>query len=96
MLDPLVGSEQKRIGVNMSALSEHYAGKECPGDSTQMKSTPAMCQRIRELMTDPRDDYDRAVECVVDDLERLVREIKFTIASTSDPIAKQRLTEVLR
>ena len=55
----------------MSALSEHYAGKECPGDNS-MKSTQAMRDRIRELMGREQDDYDRAVECVLDDLERLL------------------------
>ena len=36
-----------------------------------MRSTPEMRARIRELMTDPQDDYDRAVECVLDDIEVL-------------------------
>jgi len=36
-----------------------------------MKSTPEMRARIRELMTDPQDDYDRAVECVLNDFEAL-------------------------
>lgn len=39
-----------------------------------MKSTQAMRDRIRELMTDPQDDYDRAVECVLDDLESFLVE----------------------
>ena len=37
-----------------------------------MKSTQAMRDRIRELMTDPIDDYDRAVLCALDDLEHLL------------------------
>ncbi|MCS3690886.1 hypothetical protein [Bradyrhizobium elkanii] len=37
-----------------------------------MKSTPEMRARIRELMTNPQDDYDRAVECVLDDLDELI------------------------
>jgi len=36
-----------------------------------MRSTPEMRARIRELMTDPQDDYDRAVECVLNDFEAL-------------------------
>lgn len=39
-----------------------------------MKSTQAMRDRIRELMTEPQDDYDRAVECVLDDLESILDE----------------------
>lgn len=38
-----------------------------------MKSTQAMRDRIRELMSREQDDYDRAVECVLDDLEALLR-----------------------
>lgn len=37
-----------------------------------MKSTPEMRARILELMTDPQDDYDRAVECVLVDLGELI------------------------
>jgi hypothetical protein len=37
-----------------------------------MKSTQAMRNRIRELMTNPQDDYDRAIECVLDDLEAVL------------------------
>ncbi|MBR1032729.1 hypothetical protein [Bradyrhizobium liaoningense] len=37
-----------------------------------MKSTQAMRDRIRELMGRYQDDYDRAVECVLDDLESLI------------------------
>lgn len=37
-----------------------------------MKSTPEMRARIRELMTSPIDDYDRAVGCVLDDLEHML------------------------
>jgi hypothetical protein len=38
-----------------------------------MKSTQAMRDRARELMSKERDDYDRAFECVLDDLEGLLR-----------------------
>ena len=34
-----------------------------------MKSTKAMRDRIRELMPKAWDDYDRAVDCVLEDLE---------------------------
>ncbi len=34
-----------------------------------MKSTQAMRDRIRDLITEPQDDYDRAVECVLDDMD---------------------------
>lgn len=37
-----------------------------------MKSTQAMRNRIRELTDTVRDDYDRAVLCVVDDLEAML------------------------
>lgn len=37
-----------------------------------MKSTPEMRARIRELMRPAQDDYDRAVACVLDDLESLI------------------------
>jgi hypothetical protein len=37
-----------------------------------MKSTQAMRDRIRELMQREQDDYDRAVECVLDDLEGML------------------------
>ena len=36
-----------------------------------MKSTPAMRARIRELMSNEQDDYDRAVECLLNDFEAL-------------------------
>lgn len=38
-----------------------------------MKSTQAMRDRCRELSNSERDDYDRAVICVLDDLEALLR-----------------------
>jgi len=41
-----------------------------------MKSTPEMRARILELMTDPIDDYDRAVECVLRDLESFLAEVE--------------------
>ncbi|QUS40544.1 hypothetical protein RPMA_18170 [Tardiphaga alba] len=37
-----------------------------------MKSTQATRDRVRELMSKEMDDYDRAVECVLDDLEGLL------------------------
>lgn len=40
-----------------------------------MKSTQAMRDRIRELMAQERDDYDRAVECVLDDFEALLAKL---------------------
>lgn len=40
-----------------------------------MKSTQAMRDRIRELCCAEPDDYERAVECVIDDLEALLAEI---------------------
>jgi hypothetical protein len=36
-----------------------------------MKSTQAMRDRCRELSKPDRDDYDRAVICIIDDLEAL-------------------------
>lgn len=36
-----------------------------------MKSTPAMRARIYELMGSEIDDYDRAVKCVLEDVEAL-------------------------
>jgi len=36
-------------------------------------STPEMRARLRELATPPRDDFDRAVNIVVDDFNRLYR-----------------------
>jgi hypothetical protein len=36
-----------------------------------MKSTQAMRDRCRELSKPDRDDYDRAVICIIDDLETL-------------------------
>jgi hypothetical protein len=36
-----------------------------------MKSTQAMRDRCRELSKPDRDDYDRAVICILDDLEAL-------------------------
>lgn len=36
-------------------------------------STPEMRARLRELATPPRDDFDRAVNIVVDDFDRLYR-----------------------
>ncbi len=38
-----------------------------------MKSTQAMRDSVRELMSREQDDYDRAVECVLDDLEGMLR-----------------------
>jgi hypothetical protein len=41
-----------------------------------MKSTQAMRDRIRELMPKAWDDYDRAVGCVLDDLEQTLARIE--------------------
>jgi hypothetical protein len=49
-----------------------------------MKSTPAMRARIRELMGKEQDDYDRAVECVLDDIETLEAALRFML---TDPPA---------
>ena len=43
---------------------------------SRMKSTPAMRERCRELSHPNLDDYDRAVICIIDDLEALLRWIK--------------------
>jgi len=40
--------------------------------ATSLRSTQAMRDRIRELMSREQDDYDRAVEYVLDDLEKLL------------------------
>ena len=49
-----------------------------------MKSTKAMRDRIRELMPKAWDDYDRAVDCVLEDLETsLVRIEALEGASTA-------------
>jgi hypothetical protein len=49
-----------------------------------MKSTPAMRARIRELMSNEQDDYDRAVECVLDDFEALEAVLRQIIDSVHD------------
>lgn len=57
---------------------------KCSGDDSScttgppMESTQAMRDRIRELST-ISDDYDRAVLCVLNDLEALVSEKRVTI-----------------
>ena len=38
-----------------------------------MKSTQAMRDRCRELSKPHHDDYDRAVICILDDLEAMLR-----------------------
>ena len=43
----------------------------CPAESA-----PPMLARIRELAEPPRDDFDRAVMCVVRDLEKLLKLIE--------------------
>lgn len=41
----------------------------------QLRSTRAMRDRARELSrTDGHDDYDRAVLCIIDDLEALLQQ----------------------
>ena len=51
-----------------------------------MKSTPAMRARIRELMSNEQDDYDRAVECVLDDFEALEAALRVF----ADPLSWRR------
>ncbi|MDE5451353.1 hypothetical protein GWE18_00485 [Bradyrhizobium sp. CSA112] len=41
-----------------------------------LKSTQAMRDRCRELSNAERDDYDRAVICIIDDLEAILMEGK--------------------
>jgi hypothetical protein len=48
----------------MTRVNQNKSDEVC-----SMKSTQAMRDRIRELMNREQDDYDRAVECVLDDLE---------------------------
>jgi hypothetical protein len=45
--------------------------------TTPLKSTPEMRARIRELATD-RDDFDRAVLMVLDDIDALLRSQQLT------------------
>lgn len=44
-----------------------------PTAGQPLKSTQAMRDRCRELSNGERDDYDRAVLCILDDLESLLR-----------------------
>jgi len=55
-----------------------------------MKSTQAMRDRIRELMTDPIDDYDRAVLCVLNELEQMLNEPQRSAGKESDVVAELR------
>ena len=55
-----------------------------------MKSTPAMRARIRELMNNEQDDYDRAVECVLDDFEALEAALR-KVRSYNVDIAAERI-----
>ena len=62
-----------------------------------MKSTPAMRARIRELMNNEQDDYDRAVECVLDDFEALeaaLREIETICVESAGDCRKRMGTRV--
>ncbi len=64
-----------------------------------IKSTQAMRDRIRELMNREQDDYDRAVECVVDDLEALMialRRIRSLHEKNVSKYAKQIVNEALQ
>jgi len=64
-----------------------------------MKSTQAMRDRIRELMSREQDDYDRAVECVVDDLEALMtalRRIRSLDEKNVQKYAQQIASEALQ
>jgi len=49
-----------------------------------MRSTPEMRARIRELMTYPHDDYDRAVECALNDFEALEAALAMIVLSSKD------------
>ena len=55
-----------------------------------MKSTQAMRDRIRELSAPERDDYDRAVLCVLDDLEALLRPRPLDHSGHKDYCTKDR------
>lgn len=41
-----------------------------------MKSTPEMRARLRDLTKPERDDYDRAVECVLDDFDAMIIQVE--------------------
>jgi hypothetical protein len=58
-----------------------------------MKSTKAMRDRIRELMPKAWDDYDRAVDCVLEDLETSLVRIEALEAALrvfADPLSWRR------
>ena len=57
-----------------------------------MKSTQAMRDRIRELATPERDDFDRAVLAVVDDLEA----IKLSLGQTECQELKRYLPDLVK
>ena len=50
----------------------------------QMKSTKAMRDRIRELMPKAWDDYDRAVDCVLEDFVAMETRIEALEAALRD------------
>ena len=53
-----------------------------------MKSTKAMRDRIRELMPKAWDDYDRAVDCVLEDLETSLVRIEALEKALRDVLAE--------
>ena len=57
-----------------------------------MKSTPAMRARIRELMGNEQDDYDRAVECVLDDIEALEAARAVDLQTCADQLEQNTAT----
>lgn len=75
----------------------HYLMSGC----RDMKSTPAMRARVRELAESPRDDFDRAILAVLDDVEGPLR-LALLDCQTLTPIlltgeqAIERLQEINR
>ena len=57
-----------------------------------MRSTPEMRARIRELMTGPQDDYDRAVECVLNDFEALEAARAVDLQTCADQLEQNTAT----
>ena len=57
-----------------------------------MKSTKAMRDRIRELIPKAWDDYDRAVDCVLEDLETSLVRIE-ALEAALRRIARQHLSD---
>jgi hypothetical protein len=67
-------------------------GGERLGDWQQlgMQSTDAMRKRVRELATPPRDDFDRAVLCVLNDLEKRIEQ-SLSVSNTALAAAQANL-----